>query len=603
MLLFVSILMGVCTLVISLLIDSIFSTPIGAEKIEREGETKNSLFQNVTQEGLARAAVLGALVAFCNTATASGLNWAIFAMVAMAAILVYLFVWMAKQGTRLIQTVPFIIVGLAITFVMMSAAKVIAANIQSEFWASVLRVSPVFVYVVYVAGLFISLFVAFRAVSKEDSEKSFHNSMMKVISSAAVIAIAVAGLFGVNWDAFGKAHIVEAAEGEVTAVADWYHFFNTDLLGDGDTENNFNFGPAPLGELFTAKVAAGELKVKDIANKSEDELIALVTPQEVDAHFRARLASDPAMGAADMAWFDASLKTRYLGEFYDECKGEWASTMNTAKIRFMSDQKAYNETLKAFGMFLDTADKVEIIKVTGGLDDQMYMNPYTVDLVPDIIVMESKDQKGYFLRYTLNVKGEIKTVSYRIDCGFQPTNVSKIMNIPVKKTPKKPPKKPDPTPIINGGGGGKTSGGGGGHHSGGHSSVPVPKDPTKGTDVGPNDNPGPGPDTNNGPGAQYSKAEKPGNSAFMTQEEYKDAVKELKDVAENQKVAGDPNTPSTPPPTPDTKIDSNADQGTGYGGIDVATPVADTHVESTAGGGTTSTTDDKPGTEWGGPPD
>ena len=262
-------------------------------------------------------------------------------------------------------------------------------------------------------------------------------------------------------------------------------------------------------------------------------------------------------------------------------------------------------------------------------------------------------------------------------CDFQPLNVAGKMEVTpqsnpnstrkstsTKPTPKPKPKPvppkptPEPTPAtisggdtgtISGGSVGTISGGsvvnnnggysGGyrgnsssGSHSGGGSSTNV-KDPTKGTAVGNNDTPSPGPSTNNGVGAQNSSADLPTNSVTMTETEYKEANAELKDVSENQRVGGDSNTPSyTPSPATisggsvpsssgETKteesnkihVDSNADTGTGHGGIDTPTPVAEpVHVvvnETTNSAGnvvsetTTSISNDPVGVEWGGPPD
>ncbi len=594
-----TILFGLITLFFALSIDHIFN---GGMEIE-EGEERKI---RITQEGCIRAVILGALVGFSNYVASNGDGWSIFSLIAMAVVLAYLIIWFYSHCTRWEEIAPFWLMVIPIYVVMRDAANAVSPMASDEFWGSVIMALPFIITMGYLFAFPLAWLSAMYEAEKDPAGAEYYRQLRWPALAVLLIVIIVAAIFSIDWDKYGKEPVVEETPVAVSEAA-WYYFYNNDVNKDEDKMNDFNFGLNPLEGLVEGKVANGELKLKDIENKSVDEMIALVSVDEIEANFRDRLSRDPALGAADLAWFDASLKTRYLGEFYDECKGEWASTMNSAKVRWMEYQDIYNDTLSAFFKFLDTADKVEVVKVAGGLDDQMYMNPFTVDGVPDIIVMQSLNQQGYFLKYTLNIKGEIKEVAYRIDCGFQPTNVGKIMNLPVRKNPNKKPTIPTPTPTKpdpgkTEGGGGHSSGGGG-HHSGGGSKVPVPKDPTKGTDVGPNDTPGPGPDTNNGPGAQHSKAEKPGNSAFMTPKEYKEAVQELKDVAEHQKVAGDPNKPSTPPPTPDTKIDSNADKGTGYGGIDVETPVHDTHVESTAGGGTTSTTDDKPGTEWGGPAD
>lgn len=191
------------------------------------------------------------------------------------------------------------------------------------------------------------------------------------------------------------------------ATANW-HYYNNDVQG-GASEDDFNFGPEPDAD----------------------------TASEYDADFRERLQSDPALGAADIAWADAWLGTRYLGEFYESCNEDWAKTINAAKEAWIKDPDAYKQTLDAFFDMLNTAD----VKVTAGngLEDQMYMNPYTVDGTPDVIVLVTPDHTGKFLTYYFTIKGTGKVkVSYRVECGYQPTNVEEIMGITPQDKPSSP---------------------------------------------------------------------------------------------------------------------------------------------------------------------
>lgn len=362
-----------------------------------------------------------------------------------------------------------------------------------------------------------------------------------------------------------------------------WHFYNLDLQGDGDETNNLNFGPAV--QMDDPELAYEELKF--------------------------RVSNDPNLGSADMAYFDSILKTRYMGLFYDECNEKWDAAINRAASIWMDNPEGYAATYSAWFAFLDSADKIEI-KKGKNLVDQMYQNPRTVSGIPEVIVMETDDHEGTFLVFTFTIKGTTKKeVAYRLECGFQPTNVEKVMNI-----------KPQSSAGGSGGGGKSTISGGGGNKStisggGGNPKkksdpdpkpTPTPepkynKDKTKGTMVLPNDDPGPGPNTNNPSDPNTSIKDQPSNSNHMTQDEYNKAIEELKKANEpggDSQPGGGSNEPTyTPPASSDSgggsseppKQDNNGDSGTGNGGIDKPTDRSDSSV------------DDETGEAWDGPPD
>ena len=209
---------------------------------------------------------------------------------------------------------------------------------------------------------------------------------------------------------------VEVGREPIVVENAWFDFYNRSIQEDGKGENDFDFGPKPAGE----------------------------TASEIAKEHRERLRIDPALGAADIAWADALLGTRYLGEFYESCKHDWAKTINAAKERFMEDHEAYDEVLDAF-MKMQAKAKV-YVKDGEVMEDQMYMNPYTIDGYPDVIVLKTPNHKGKFLVYEYTIKGTgVVKVAYRIDCGFQPTDVQKVMNItPATEAPEKKPDTPKP---------------------------------------------------------------------------------------------------------------------------------------------------------------
>lgn len=567
-------------------------------------EDKAPFLSRVGKKGWYQAAALGLGVGLANYLAPKG-GWSVLSLILVIAALAYIAWWFFQSVSEWKEWGLFCLMSIPATFVLAAACAGVAEMMDNTFWASVFMTLP---------GILLTLLGGFLLtrlmfVKYQLTEKRGYRIATWIVMILTVMAL-LAQIIGINWRAIDRSKSPPPS----SSAGNWWYFYNSANVADNDTKNDYDFGPDPLEELVMAKAKSGALTLKDISGKTEDELIALVSVEEIENNFRTRLSYDPALGAGDMAWLDANVGTRYLGEFYDECKGEWASTINAAKVRWMNDQGAYNQTLAAFFAFIDTADKVEVVKVESGLDDQMYMNPYTTDYVPDVIVMESIDHEGYFLRFTFSIKGEPKTVAYRVDCGYQPTNVSRLMNIPAQTNPNKPttptlaPTTPTLAPTTNPG---KPAGGNPnpGKPAGGDPpyNPPYNKDPSQGTAAGGNDNPGPGPSTNNGVGAMYSSEEQPSNSAFDTYEEYQQEMQELAEVNANQAVGGDPNTPSyTPPGTNNgggtTTVDSNADSGTGNGGIDAGTPTHNTNVDSDVGG-STSTSDDPVGTEWGGPPD
>lgn len=415
----------------------------------------------------------------------------------------------------------------------------------------------------------------------------------------------------------------------VTEEVIW-HYYNLDIQDDGIKENDYNFGPNPILDNISLDKVKTAVKGKKASDTIKvEEIVEMLDANQLKAEQIKRMYDDPKLGAADMAWMDSIAGTRYLGVFYSAAKEQWDVAMNDAADAWAKDENSYYQTLNAFENWLDSATEVKIEYRKEGLTDQMYMNPYTPSGVPDIIVMETSNHEGWFIVYKFTIK-ETKTfeVAYRIDCGYQPTNVAEIMKVKVQKNPNnatptksKTKKKQNTTtsnPTPSGGtttnpnpsGGGSDPGPSGGNDSDpnpGHTDPDPdkpepepdkpdppqpdpdkPKDPSQGTQVQPNDDTGPGEDTN---GGDQSSKEQESNSGNMNQEEYKQAQEENKSANETSREGGDDNKPSTPTES-DTRVDNNGDEGTGNGGIDKPTEVQDSSVAN-----------DEAGDAWDGPPD
>lgn len=523
------------------------------------------------RDGWIKAAIIGTTIGVVNffIPKVAKLIWLepIFLAIVLG-LMAYLMIWWHKDGTNLKEMICFVL--LTGLFYQVSKASVIMMRIlvKDVFWMSVISVLPLIMLFVCIGFFIIHALFYYYEHGKDEKNARLAHIFGWVAIILTTLAIILTLIFGVKWNAikWPSNSTTTQATATKTQTVSWYGFYNLAMLKDEDESNDFNFGFNPYDESKTAK--------------------------DYDEEFRKRIKLDVALGAADMAWFDANLGTRYMGAFYDECDEKWDAAINYAKERFMGDQVLYYKTLDGFFAFLDTATKVEITQAKG-IEDQMYMNPYTSNGIPDVIVMKTDEHTGWFLTYTFIIKGQIFEVSYRIDCGFQPCDVEHVMKITPQEKPTNPdnpkpdnPKPDDPKPDDPKPDDPKPSN---------------PKDPTQGTPVGGNDNPGPGPNTNNGVGAQYSSEEKPTNSTYMSYDEYKEIMQELEEVNETQKEGGDPNTP-TVTPKPNTNVDSNADSGTGNGGIDTPTPEQEpVHVVNPDGETEPISTD--LGTAWGGPVD
>lgn len=529
--------------------------------VTEDGETRNLLdvAKYMVTDTSGRAVVIGLIPAMVNLLVTMSQDLAILLAIIVLGTMIYLCWWWQKDFESLKEFVVFILMELVLFWELKAVNTVLVAVMKPDgIWKSVVTTMPVLLLIA-AAGFFL---ISSAVYNNENTKKKIF-----AVGTAAVLALTSFAFIK------GETAVVQAESGP------WYHFYNHDLQKDEDKDNDFNFGPSAYH-----KAAAN---------------LPATTPKEADKEFRERITKDPALGAADMAWFDAIVKTRYIGSFYDEVDKQWDAAINKAKETWVEDEQKYKEAYGAFFLYLDKATKVEIIERTSGLDDQMYMNPATTNNIPDVIVMATENHKGHFLRYTFKIKEKEVTVEYRLECGFQPCNVEKVMGI----TPKNK-KKTTPKPSGGGGGGGSTP-------------TPTPKpdpkpvkDPSK-SQVLPNDDSGPGENTNN-PGSNYSTKDLPTNSNHMTYPEYKEKIEELKEINETQKVGGDPNTPSTPTP-PDTTVHSNAEEGTGHGGVDTPTPVApapvaaETQTATTTEGNVVTNAGEQintsPGQPWGGPKD
>jgi len=372
----------------------------------------------------------------------------------------------------------------------------------------------------------------------------------------------------------GAEQPVNNDDGVVEANDVIWHFYNLDLQADGDTANDYNFGPTPSGEYPDGIPLEGW--------KVSDEAAPYL------ANLMLEMVADPVKGTGIVAAHDHLLEKQMVGYLWSNDE-----ELNNIVNYYIVNPGLYYRMYDCF--FSEAKERASISLKNfeqGTLTSQEYQNPHTEDGIPDLVIAESHDRGGLALVFDY---GDGKELILRIACDFQPCNVEGTVINPDPYEPPTPEPTPQPTPTPP---------------------TPVPPRPvppepeTYHKDPGdanfqylePNDDPGPGINTNNGVGSTESTMDLPTNSgSFSSYEEYKDTVGELESVNESQQTGRDDNTPSYTPPVvvEPVPVDNNGDTGNNGAPINTPTPVQEPAVVA----GTGQEINTQPAGEWGGPPD
>ncbi len=545
------------------------------------GRRKFVGFKDVSTDGWTGAIALGALTGLINFFSQFCMHkgfpvLSLITMFIMMAAIVGVVIYWLREGSEWREICPFILLVLLLFVVTKQASLAGAVAVaESRFWYSVIKILPLMTLFA-ACGIMIAGTAKYRYEERpglSSDSRSRNCAWFRAVVVLTIIALLLSAIFGISWGSLGN--FINPA-----SKAGWIHYYNLDLQNNENAEDDYNFGPSPDG----------------------------ITVEEVEQEFRNRLAEDPMLGAADIAWLDAKLGTQYLGNFYAE-ENDWARAINNAVYKFSTNQGLYYETLEPFFAFLDSAVQVSV-RDCQSVVDQMYANPHTNSGIPEVVVFKTSDHSGQELVYTFSIKGNVYEVVYRIDCGFQPTNVEEVMGIPAQDNPLSPVPEPTTEPATE------------------PVTTPEPtteeptteepttepptteppttEPPTKNpaelpsTDTERNDNTGPGEITINPGDSEHSAKDiTDGSTSLNSYEEYKDTIENLQKVNDSQKVGGDSNTPSATPTQPATSVnvDNNGDAGTGNGGIDTATPIQE-HAQ-TSNGESISNTESNPAGAWG----
>ncbi len=487
--------------------------------------------------------------------------WGLMFFVAMMALLVVSVAWFGICARRILELIPFAILATAIIMAAQAAVHVMALWWESPVLSWVFFVIPwsVFAVLLGIAGvvvcarLFASTFAA----------------VWRVLGVILVLAGLIAGfiVIPVNGNAIAGIGTSTAELTEATATNFWCTFYNNECQKNDDPKDDLNFGLNPYKKGMSAQ---------ELAKKHRDVML-----------------TDPANGTTAMCWLDKHVGTRYMGDkFYSEYAGHDDTAINAAKEVYINDESLYKKTMTVFFSYLSRA-AVEIREIQeGSLKDQMYMIPSSDSFrgVPDVAAFEGGEQGGHYLVYIFTIKGKVVEVPFRVECLFQPTNVTEYLKVTV--TPKPTPEEIS-TRGTNPSPGGtdpytppettEPKGTGSPDPSKPTSPTnPYNKDPSKSDNSGKNDDSGSGKNTNNGDGANYSTEDNDSNSNHTTWEEYQKSIEELKDTNSSQ------NTPKNNNPSYNGggTVDNN--------GAAANTPSPNKPKESAISG-------DSNGQEWDGP--
>lgn len=388
--------------------------------------------------------------------------------------------------------------------------------------------------------------------------------IMLVVATLIVVVILL--ITGIKWSGLSPeaeeptAATVENSEVEEPAEEPLFPLsYNLSLLYDDDLNNDCNFGYDPYEDGMTAE---------ELSN----------------IHFKVS-GDDPGIGVAMLGAFDRELRTRFLGEFYDEnmSDGEWAKFLNGKVAYFADYPKEYYYALFTLETFLKEHSEEKLIPAAKVKDHVSMLNYGRGDKLPDIIVAECDEKEAAVLVYSVTLKDRTVEVPFTVNCLFQWTTVIKEVKTPTPNPNPTPTPTPTPTPEPD---------------------KPT-KDPTKGThvDVGPNDDyHGTGLNTNTGKDAQYSLKDQPENSDHtMSYGEYREVVVEHVAIDNAQQTGNDDgNTPSRPTPV-NTAVDNNGDNGNGGNGINQLTK--EEGLTRTENGTAITNNENNPLGAWEGPAD
>jgi len=243
--------------------------------------------------------------------------------------------------------------------------------------------------------------------------------MIMALGGVAACCTAVCLIIGGS----GLAQVVKASvdpkpnpEPGDTPTATGIHFYNDDVQVDGIDTNDYNFGPSAFDDVQSGKYTHlyDELLDRMDYNGTSDNK-----------------GCDPNLMAATAYAIDLSRGTTILKETGDKSLAI-GEKPNVAAERLLKSDKDRQEVYDALVHQFASATEVTIEDL-GAYNSQMYQIPtgkYFTDR-PAITVKKTQHEGGHVLVFRWDDGTEVK---YRLECGYQPTDVPQ-WNPPKDETP------------------------------------------------------------------------------------------------------------------------------------------------------------------------
>lgn len=218
------------------------------------------------------------------------------------------------------------------------------------------------------------------------------------------------------------------------------HYFNSELQDDSDPNNDFRFGP----DRYVAATAA-------VSSGNAVSVATYVANADGTGDLFSSIQQDPALCAAIALDMDETLLGFEEKILIDEQGVPVGSRADVAHLHFLRDDAYWERAATLIEQRL-IAGKISIIQLDD-YDSGAYMVPQGLEgNKPSVVVRRSSAAGGHFVEFSL---GDHGTVRYRLECGYQPVDMTywpapkgkpPVVDNPGGYTPDNPPTPTPPPP-------------------------------------------------------------------------------------------------------------------------------------------------------------
>ena len=250
-------------------------------------------------------------------------------------------------------------------------------------------------------------------------------TLKKKLSAIALITVAV--VFCGVMSGFTVSGAIAAISGTDNGI----HYYNDDVQDDGIDNDNYNFGPDRYTPATEAVSAGSATSVEDYIAKTDGT-----------GDFFTSIAEDPALCAAIAVDMDNRLAFNdpILVDEQNVLIGQRA---DAAHKHFLADQTYWDSAVSLIKQRL-TSGSISIVSIDTYTSAMYQIHNGLDGNKPSVVVRNTTNAGGHFVQFDLGKPGIVK---YRLECGYQPVDVSEYWPVPDKPSvPDNPTPTPGPTP-------------------------------------------------------------------------------------------------------------------------------------------------------------